>query len=499
MSLNLLHRLAVAAVAAPTLILTGWSVVDPSRLRLVAAGTAFWLLAAVGASAPRKLLYAVVVWLTALGLLRRLASSFTGSTPTDPLLLVAPAAMVALALAAGHHNAFRLRSRLSVAVLGLAGLILAGAANPIQRSLLSGFAGLLFLLIPMLAFWIGRALCDDRTLARILKLFAGLAPVVAAYGLAQTFHGFPSWDAEWIARSGYTALNVGGVIRPFSTFSSAAEYGYYLAIAIVVWIAFGVRAGHYFLTAAAVSLLSTALVYESSRAIVVSLMIALGLMTAAWRRLPILASAAVGATFLGAFVIVLRQWDPPPMDEGTSSALVSHQVAGFTNPLDPKHSTLLIHLGYYQKGLRSVASHPLGMGTGSVSIAAQKFGGVGHLTEADPSNVAVAFGIPGLVLYLTTLTLGFHRAYAIAQRRRDPVAFAGLSILGVTLFQWLNGGQYAVAFLPWLILGWVDRQVVFPGSSTRTPGAVRLSPAPVGNCLVPVVSLRAPRIVGRSA
>jgi hypothetical protein len=30
-------------------------------------------------------------------------------------------------------------------------------------------------------------------------------------------------------------------------------------------------------------------------------------------------------------------------------------------------------------------------------------------------------------------------------------------VLVITLLQWLNGGQYAVAFLVWLVLGWVDR------------------------------------------
>ena len=30
-------------------------------------------------------------------------------------------------------------------------------------------------------------------------------------------------------------------------------------------------------------------------------------------------------------------------------------------------------------------------------------------------------------------------------------------IVTVTAMQWLNGGQYVVAILPWLMLGWADR------------------------------------------
>ena len=29
--------------------------------------------------------------------------------------------------------------------------------------------------------------------------------------------------------------------------------------------------------------------------------------------------------------------------------------------------------------------------------------------------------------------------------------------LVVTLLEWLTGGQYAVAFLVWLTLGWIDK------------------------------------------
>jgi hypothetical protein len=32
-----------------------------------------------------------------------------------------------------------------------------------------------------------------------------------------------------------------------------------------------------------------------------------------------------------------------------------------------------------------------------------------------------------------------------------------LGLLVVMVLQWLNGGQYAVALLVWLTLGWLDR------------------------------------------
>ena len=65
-------------------------------------------------------------------------------------------------------------------------------------------------------------------------------------------------------------------------------------------------------------------------------------------------------------------------------------------------------------------------------------------------------GLPGLLAYTVVFVVGFRRAYRRA-RSSEPLAAAALGVLVVTLFQWLNGGQYAVALLPWLILGWLDR------------------------------------------
>jgi hypothetical protein len=335
-----------------------------------------------------------------------------------------------------------------------------GAFNPLQGGLLSGLAGLLFVLVPMLAFWIGRALCDDATLAAVLKLVATLAIGAAAYGLLQTFSGFPSWDAAWArsVSSSYTALNVevAGNIRPFSIFSSAAEYGYYLGVGIVIWLVSGIRSRRLVLTAVVVGLLAVALAYESSRQVVLTLAIALALMWAARRRLSLprtllaIAAALVIIPFAGALVA------PQRFGNDAHSLLVAHQVKGLTNPFDPEHSTLIVHLDLVEQGLSSALHEPLGLGVGAVNLAGARFGKTTQNTEADPSNAAVALGLPGLVTYLFVFAVGLSRAFATARRRADTLGFAALGILGVTLFQWLSGGHYALAFLPWLVLGWVD-------------------------------------------
>ena len=79
-------------------------------------------------------------------------------------------------------------------------------------------------------------------------------------------------------------------------------------------------------------------------------------------------------------------------------------------------------------------------------------------TEFDPSNAAVAFGFVGLLLYLIVLWRGLGTVYRLAALRRDPLSIAVLGVAGVTLFQWLNGDLYSVAWLFWLTLGWADQQ-----------------------------------------
>ncbi len=165
------------------------------------------------------------------------------SGPADLLLLVGPAAILVLFLVAARHGAVQNRTSLANALLVLSLLVLLGAVNPLQGSLLAGLAGLLFVLVPTLGFWIGRVLCDDATLRKVLLAVACFAVAEAAYGLVQTFAGFPSWDSAWIAthQEQYAALYVGDFIRPFGSFSSFAEYSYFLGIGLIVWVAIAAR------------------------------------------------------------------------------------------------------------------------------------------------------------------------------------------------------------------------------------------------------------------
>jgi hypothetical protein len=435
---------------------------DPHQLRLAVVGLAILLAVAFAGSSPIRLLYALVVWLTALGFLRRTLNVISPEPHVDPLLLVGPFAIGVLFVAAAKNGAFRERSVLASAVLALNVLALVGAFNPLQGSLATGLAGLLFVLVPTLAFWIGRGLCDDRTVATLLKLFAVLSIPAATYGLAQTFAGFPSWDSTWIAahETDYGGITVDGVARAFGSFSAASEYAYFLAIGLIVWAAFGLTPALAPVAVGSITVLSVAIYYEGARGIVFVSLVALAMLAGVRTGIRLKWSLVFGALLVillpYAVGYIVRSGS-----SGYSTPFVARQVEGLRNPTDPRVSTLQAHIDLVKQGMYSARLEPVGKGTGAVTIAGKKFGGVSSGAEADPGNAAVAWGIPGLLVYIVIAFEAIRRGYRLALlRRRYWAAPAAFAVIVLTTFQWLNGGQYAVAFLPWLLMGWIDRSLM---------------------------------------
>jgi hypothetical protein len=462
---DLLWVLVTAGVAA----LTGCLVTQAYFLRVLLAFIAAGALVIFAMAVPRAVIYGLVVWLFCLGLLRRLVGTIGPGGPLDPLLLVGPVVLATLVVSTTARSRFRGQTPLAKLVLAMSALLVLSAFNPLQGGPLVGAAGLLFTLVPMLAFWIGRAAGDDGLIRGVLKLYAGLSVVAAAYGLYQTFVGFPPWDQHWAIHGGYAALNVGGVIRAFGTSSSASEYAILVGVGLVAWFTLTPRR---LLALPALGLLGCAIFYESSRGIIFGLVLTLVLLSAMRRRVPLSLALAAAAAAVIAVIWFAGRMLPATDDGHSTAALTQHQLGGLADPLNPETSTLTLHLGYYWSGFVSAVTNPVGHGVGTISIASLKFGGAAQGTELDPSNMAVAVGLPGLALYLGVAGTGFHRAYKAAKLRGDRLAQCVFGVLVVMAFQWLNGGQYSVAILPWFLLGWLDRQGAEPGrpaASQRSP------------------------------
>lgn len=459
---GVLRRSTPARVLGPAgmlaaAVVAGAMVSQPSLLRIALGAAGAFLLAMAAVRLPSgRVLGILVTWLAALGLVRRLTSGVSPKEAWgDPLLFVGATVWVVLALTAVHHGALRGRTRLTTAVVALGGLLAVSALNPQQGGLTVGLSGALLVVVPMLAFLIGRALLDDTTFGRLLWLVAGLGLAAAVYGLVQTFSGFPPWDQAWIDNEGYTALNVGGVIRAFASFSAASEYSGFLGLAVVAWVAQGRGLLRWPLLAGALALLATALWYESSRGIIVLTIAAVGAMLAARARVPLGRALVGGVVVVAALPTVVGWLAPAQPSTDPAGQLTAHQVEGLTDPFG-EGSTLPAHIELVRGGIESALSDPLGHGVGSITISGSKYGGAVGSAEGDPGRAPFAAGLPGMIAYLAVVVLGLPRAYRLAAARRDAVSLAALGILVVTFLQWLNGGHYAVAFWAWLALGWVD-------------------------------------------
>lgn len=454
---RLVSTSAAAALVAAT-GLASYAFADTSLRRLAIAAVASLLLGLLALTEPRAGILALVAWMTCLGLVRRVIGGVVPGGFGDPLLLVGPVTLICLAVAAARAGAFRNRTRLAGAVLLFQALAALSVFNPLQGGLRVGFAGLLFVPIPMLAFWTGRVI-SDQTMRRALLLVAGLAVPSAIYGLVQSLLGFPTWDRAWINIGGYAALDVGGAIRAFANFSSAQEYAIFLAVGLAVFVSLLGPRLEVPIVVISIALLATAIILESSRGIVVTSVAAIGLQLAAKRQVRLPLALIVGVLAVTALPLVLSHVAPSSSSgNSATSALVAHQLNGLSNPFGSKSSTLSIHIQELLSGLYSGVVDPVGRGIGSITIAAAKFGGASSGTEVDPSNAAVALGLPGLLLYIVIGVTGMVAAYRVAAARRNWLGVATLGILTAVSLQWLNGGLYSVSFLVWLCFGWVDRQ-----------------------------------------
>src|SRR6188508_3710651 len=99
---SILFHAGAAVVTAAVMA----AAVDPanSRLALAVCGMALAFTAAL--VSPQLLLYVLIVWLGALGLIRRVASLEFPAGANDPLLLIEAVAVGALVFAAMFRNGF---------------------------------------------------------------------------------------------------------------------------------------------------------------------------------------------------------------------------------------------------------------------------------------------------------------------------------------------------------------------------------------------------------
>lgn len=462
---GLAFNVAAAATASATSVIA----LQVTALRIVIAVTAVGLFVLLTATSPLSALYALLVWLALLGLIRRTTSFVSVEAPVpDPLLLVGPLALVLLAwtVTRGRPSApGQANDTLSQIVIALTALFAVAAFNPLQGSLAVGLTGALLVVPSMLAFWVGRDLVDQQVSRRVVALLVPLALLVAGYGLVQATVAFPAWDAAWIRGSGYAALSVGGETRSFSTFASAAEYATFVGIGIVACVAFALCRLRPLLACMALVPLAIGMWFAAVRGAIVFTVVALVLIACARRGIPGKAALAIAAAFVLATPMTLTA---AGLVTG-QSGVAAHQLGGLSNPLG-NESSVRTHIDLISEGVREGFANPIGRGSGAVTSAARELSGEYKNSESDLGNAGIALGIAGLALYMALVSVAFTSAYAYARRSRSPESLALLGILVVTTMQWLNGGHYLVTPVVWLAMGCLSRASGLP-ARLRVPAS----------------------------
>jgi len=461
-----------ATVRAPTLRSFGQSLVTLGLTALLAAILALGVVTATGGAVrflfacafvfalmmlaltrASAAVLAVLVFLIFVAFIRRLLIAAAPWQAGDPLLLVAPlvAGLLLVKLFVLERRPIA-RDGLSWVVLALLVLTVGQAVNP-ASGIAAGLTGLLFMAVPLTWFFVGREVVTDRVAESLFAIVVVLGTAVGVYGVLQTELGRPWWDRQWLqVASGYHSLNVGDVVRAFGTFSSFTEYATFTAVALVLAIWFVMRGRTVALLP--VPFLAVALFLSSSRTPLLTSVLAIVVMFALRPRRPRLALTVVLVACAAAAAVVVV-FGSALSDASSGSALVSHQVGGFADPLNPNNSTLLLHLDEVVQAVKLSLHHPIGFGTGATNMASG-VGGADNLvsTDIDISNEFVALGPLGGILYLGLIGFAMTlvvRAYFAGRAFALPV----LGVLIVVFGQWLNGGFYALAPLTWLLLGWV--------------------------------------------
>jgi len=463
------------------------------------------MLLTVAMLSPKSLLILLTVWMAELGLIRRVvpggsSSSFSG----DPLLIVGPAVLFFLIVVAANGGAFRERGALAKTVMAFNVVCVLEALNPKQGGFTVGLGGLLFVLVPMMAFWIGRSFLEDFEAKTIVKIVAWLGLFSALYGLFQEFRHFPSWDARWIQTSGYSALNVGnGVVRAFGSSASAQEYAAFLGVGIVAWLSLLLTSQSRWklVQLVPIGVIADALYYEAQRTLLFMSVFAAAVVVAARFKVRPTGVLLFGALAIMALPTVASTLGGSSSNcqQGQTACQLSQRSNTIANPTG-SNTSFSGHLAETRKGVEAAFTRPLGNGVGSTTLAAARFNTAraGRGTEFDPGNAGTSLGIVGLLLYLVMVYLVFRSCYRAAMLSRDVIGLFAIGIASVDLLQWMNGDLYSVTWLTWLFIGWAEHRARRQDVAEPIDDPVRIHPSttvanPDLSSLEPAVPVRRSR------
>lgn len=434
----------------------GTMALDSSNTRLLIASSLIFIFLVLSIRKPTLSLYLLLIYLPFLGFLRRVLIPIAGWNTFDPLVIVGPAVIILLISKWFYWKYVRREritndSRLFQLVRWMLMIDIIQIFNPLQGGMFTGFAGVMFYIVPVCYMILSREYIDEKKLKVILASVFVIGLIAALYGYKQYFYGYYSFENMWVEISGYTALKVYDVMRPISFFTSASEYACYLGVATIIsWVyVLRSRGSVKVIGFIGLMLLYSALFIESARGVIVTVTVALviiSILNAKKTANKILISLLASIVVTGLFFAISKL--------NVENDLIYHSVVGLTDPLG-EEATTAGHLELMIVGFKKGITNPLGHGLGATTIAAGKFDGAAVSSEVDLSNKFLATGILGGGLYLIIMIRILYIAF-----KQANISSVHLTILGILIAQaaqWLNGGHYSTVGLIWLLIGYLDK------------------------------------------
>ncbi|MFS0723898.1 O-antigen ligase family protein [Paenibacillus sp. 1P07SE] len=436
----------------------GRLVINPQMSRFLIFAVLFLISFAISLKKPRVVLVGLLLYLPFMGFFRRLLIPHAGWSQFDPLVLLAPVIVLML----GSYWLYRTYmqrqiieddSTLFKLIRVLVLLEVLQILNPLQGSIMVGFGGILFYIVPLAWMLMGRLYMNLLWMKRIFMLVVVIGVISLLYSYKQVNYGFFSFEEAWIELGGYAALMVGQGARGFSFFTSASEYAQYITFGAVICWGLLLQGKKSFKLAAIIllPLFFYAIMMTGSRGPLLFTIVAIAIMTIMSvrqlkTRVLVTGLVAFGLVFTYQFIISI---------DASNNELIARQVNGFANPTDEKHSTLGLHWAIFVEGIKNGFSNPIGDGLGSTTLAGKKFSENHVNSEVDLSNMFTSLGLFGGILYMFII---FHVLKLAFRHCRDGVVF--MSILGIlicSIGSWAIGGNYSTAILIWLCIGFLDR------------------------------------------
>jgi O-Antigen ligase len=410
------------------------------------------------------------------GFLRRFQYIFLQYSETDTIHVVTPlVTLLAFGMLLQRRGLSIIRETPLAGFVSLLGLIyFLQIFNPLQGALTVGFAGALFMLIPVAWFYFGQAV-KESFIETVFRLIVVLAIITSIYGLYQLAFGFPGFEQYWIDNTEfYQSIAVGNVKRALATFSSAEEWGRYVEIGALIAFGFGAtavirskRAGWFTCGVA----LTVVLLLTGQRTAMFGLMLGavvlllLGART--WRSAVVRFGFVLAPVLLVAFLA-----NAPTSDDELKhnenerfQALLTHTARGTLRPTE-EDSLQERFKNWTYLATDLIPYRPYGLGLGATTLGASRFESDVDLPPIDSyfMSSVITSGVLAGLLFLWILfraTSISWRAYRRAETgspeaRVWRIAASLMPVLILNSFFGNTFMLYSVAPIGWLLIGWIS-------------------------------------------